>query len=522
MSCMLSPRDGWFCRPPQPNLYATCCATASVMKSLRLHTPTESVYAAQRMQRRISMLGSEMSATAPPLAAATPRPVTTPSLWGRSVSVQAAVELTDRAQTCGNPLSAASRSASSQSGARQSGSTWADAHAEGGGETEQLPLSAAVTAWLDHAVRALAAAPSQGGQSPGRRSPTFMPPSTGGPADTAAGGLTAAAGRSQLQNSPAVKPAASSRSTESQHRSEVAGGMRIVTAAGSAASDKPQAADGLLIRGPTSHLDREGANDVLPFSAEAAASVSSGSVGSGGSREHVAPADAPAAAQLDDTNVGPVITMETFTDEEQAAAAASGSFAEPGCTERISIAQAPSPPVYPAEHACSYEQSAAMAPHSAPQAAGEPPSRIQPQPSVADAAHRPLKAMEPTRQSSSQGQSSQHVIASALKPGRVERRPPLPPASAGRRGGSSVASGEGRGSSLRALKLRLSTTRGAALLARPQSAPSGGAEEPLLQPRWNIAQPRSTSPSRDHGQARLLATTDALSHRCLPLMVHPS
>ena len=91
------------------------------------------------------------------------------------------------------------------------------AHVEGGGETEYLPLTTAVTAWLDHAAQAIAAAPLQGGQAHSMRSLTSATPPVLGPTARAAEITNVASEQSVVQIAPAVHSAASSRLEESQH-----------------------------------------------------------------------------------------------------------------------------------------------------------------------------------------------------------------------------------------------------------------------------------------------------------------
>ena len=398
--------------------------------------------------------------------------------------------------------SAASSSAASNRCGYESGSSRLDAHAGGGGNTdERLPLSAAVTVWLDRAARASAAAPSHSGQSRGRRSAASVTSSTC-PPETAADVFTDAARRAELRHSPPASAAAIYAPPDPPHGIGSADGLRSHMAAGLVAltmqlADTTPAA--VPCEGVTSKPARDGAPNITPVYQAAGASKGDGSADAGRAA-HVMPADVPAAAQPADALVRQSIVMGVSADEAHTAAAVGGALAVLESTEGGSIGRAQSQPVY----ALAQGHSAATAPHTAPQAAGEPQSWMQPNPPVPDAAPTPLGDLDPTHHhSASPRQSSLHAGEHSTNK-RAEHRPPLPPASAGRRAGSSLASAEGRGSSLRALKLRLSTTRGAAALrGRPQSAPSSrGAGEPLLQPRWSIAQPRPTSPSRDPGQAR--------------------
>ena len=420
------------------------------------------------------MTGSELSAAVLPWAAvAACHASATPSLFSRSVSVQAAAVLVDRAQLCGTPPSrSASLSAASRSEGRQA--SRGGAHVEGGGETEYLPLTTAVTAWLDHAAQAIAAAPLQGGQAHSMRFLTSATPPVLGPTASAAEITNVASEQSVVQIAPAVHSAASSRLEESQHGTAPAGGPLSDAAEGSVAAGAPEAAglnSGVLSEGLTSEPDRDGPPDTDWVQEAAASSLGSRSATS------VAQADGQAAAVL---------------NEASRSAAPLRAVAESGYTQHASI-----PHAHPLNApSAAGEHGAAPCPHPVPQPAGGVTARTQPGSPVPG----PLGSVEPAHQSPMPAQSLELLAGSASStPG--DHRPPLPPSSAGRRGESSVASAEGRGSSLRALKLRLLTTRGATIRGRPQSAPSSGAGEPLLQPRWSIAQPRQTSPSRETHQA---------------------
>ena len=424
-----------------------------------------------RQRERVIVTGSELSAAVNPPTAGVRGPATVHQLTAavRTVSVQAAVELLDRAQSRGTPVhSTASSSAPSRSSRHQTRSQ-IDVREERGGD-EPWPLSAAVAAWLDGASQAEARVQSAGGQSGRSR---IKMPSRSDRSGSAAGESNRGP-HAVSEHTVIAAPASEESRAQQADASEQAGSLH--SAAGTHIElDTSRAAlsqDDMVASSPSRNAPNGPADAEAPTSALRSGPwlVSAGVTAEAGHPD----------------------TAQTMHGADLQSSACEGPAANPDASAAASpSAEKPDDALAVAPPACQplQEQSAQTTLHIAPDVAVELRAAEGSQSAHVAVGQGPLAPAD----SATPAEGMQAAASATHGNNRQELPRKLP-----ERKGSSVASSEARCGTLHALKLRLSA-RSSSHPGRPQSAPIRAREPPLLQPRWSIVRP--DPPPRDHNQA---------------------
>ena len=438
---------------------------------------------ARRQHQRVSVTGSELSAAVTPSSLAIGPPAAQRRLSGaptQTVSVQATAMLVDCAQSPGTSMRTTTvsgsreASASDEHGACCSTDVAPPRH----GACDLWPVSASVAAWLDGALEPHVAGQSSASWSVVDVSRTVAT-STAGPTRSELAGSLPEAGLA-LGHNPAATPVSSRSSPEHDFDAPAQAGSLHAAAA------------------PAVRLDLAGAS---PGGADTL-------------HDHDAPRTTPVAnGRPDELRPGPwQVSGNTLpadaarADVVDSADVRSGADAAPGVARAAAdVTEAAMPPASQPLRERSAQTAVQIAPHVTvelrtvaerhPEAAAarsaEPPVLAVaswevslPAPDAETTAAAPQDGRQPVQARNAEAATSH---AAALPP-------PVPVCNKA----PSIASTASRRGSLRALKLRLAS-RGASDTPRPQSAPTGGREPTLVQPRWSIARP--ASPSRDHKQA---------------------